>query len=142
MTLKIHSDTLPSSIKIGDLEIPCVVLEDGTRVLSHRGLTRVLGGRRGGARKKKAGADLPVFIAADSLKPFISKDLMLALTLPVIYDNPQVGGVINVVRADLLPEICSISLSAREAAALLSHQYPVAARAAGLVRDLLHIGRL
>lgn len=140
MTLKIHSDTLPSSIKIGDLEIPCVVLEDGTRVLSHRGLTRVLGGRRGGARKKKAGADLPIFIAADSLKPFISRELMLALTLPVIYDNPQGGGVINGVRAELLPEICSIWLSAREADALLSHQYPVAARAEVIVRGLAHIG--
>ena len=40
--------THQGKIKIGEKEIPCAVLEDGTRVLSETGITNaVLGGRSG-----------------------------------------------------------------------------------------------
>ena len=41
-----------------DIEIPCGVMDDGTRLLSERAVTKALGGKRGGshccARKKVA----------------------------------------------------------------------------------------
>lgn len=138
MALKIHSETQPSVIKLGDIELPCAVLEDGTRVLSHRGLTKHLGGRRGGARE--AGAELPVFVAAEALKPFISNDLGLALKNPIVYDNPQGGGVVYGVNAELLPEICNVWLQARLEGKLRPNQQPVAAKAEILVRGLAHVG--
>ncbi len=140
MTLKIHSGTKPSVIKIGDFEIPCAVLEDGSRVLSHRGLTRILGGRRGGARSKEAGAGLPVFIAADSLKSHISNELGLALSKPKVYENVAGGGVAYGVDAELLPAVCDVWLKARDQGDLLRHQLPVAQKADIIMRGLAHIG--
>ena len=39
-------------INIGDVRIPCAVLEDGTRVLSENGITNALLGSRSGYSKK------------------------------------------------------------------------------------------
>src|SRR5438874_59315 len=66
-----HDGTLPLG------EIPCAVLPDGTRVLSERGVTKALGGKRGGShwrrmKENPTGAVLPVFLSANNLKPFIS----------------------------------------------------------------------
>lgn len=102
MALKIHEGTKPAVVHVGDLPLPCAVLEDGTRVLSHRGIAKILGGRRGGARDKDAGAQLPVFLTALKLKPYISKDLALALSEPLIYDNPYGGGIVYGVKATFL----------------------------------------
>ena len=66
--------THPGVLPIGDLELPCAVLEDGTRVLSERGVAGTLGGRRGGShwRRKRSGSNLPVYISASNLDPYIS----------------------------------------------------------------------
>ena len=42
------------SIEIGDISIPCAVLEDGTRVLSERAITKAFGGKRGGSPRSTA----------------------------------------------------------------------------------------
>lgn len=78
-----HTGELPIA------EIPCAVLEDGTRVLSERGVTKALGGRRGGShwRRRRASSDgadqLPVFISAGNLASFIPDTLAMALTSPI-----------------------------------------------------------
>ena len=61
--------THQGKIKIGEKEIPCAVLEDGTRVLSETGITNaVLGGRSGASillakELKNSGSPLPIFLA-------------------------------------------------------------------------------
>src|SRR5438046_10757439 len=69
-----HSGTL----KIVDAELPCYVLENGERILSTRGIMKSLG--RTWRGRKYAGTELPVFLEAKNLKPFISADLILVLT--------------------------------------------------------------
>ena len=70
------------TLVIGDMSIPCAVLEDGTRVISETGISNLIGNRSGAARKlsKKGFGDsqapLPVFLAQNQLKPFISNELM------------------------------------------------------------------
>ena len=40
-------------LPIGDMEIPCYVLEDGTRVISQRGMQTTVGMSTGGGRDRK-----------------------------------------------------------------------------------------
>src|SRR4051794_35194225 len=44
----IHKAPHVGILHIGEAEIPCAVLEDGTRVVSERGLVKSFGGKRGG----------------------------------------------------------------------------------------------
>jgi len=142
---KIPIETHSGVLKIGDAEIPCAVLKDGTRVLSERGVTKSLGGKRGGAhwrrmkRREGLGAYLPVFISAPNLKPFIDNDLAMALANPIIY-KPSSGYPANGVEATLLPKICDVWLKARDSGALHTGQKHIAAAAYILIRGLANVG--
>src|SRR5712692_2051032 len=62
-------------LKVGDIEISCYVLEDGTRVLSGRGMQTALTlGQRHGALLKQ-------FLGRKNLKPYINDELAMALSL-------------------------------------------------------------
>ena len=84
-------------LKIGDLEIDCAVLPDGTRVLSQRGVGRALGRGHGGSDwrnqedAESAGGKLPFYLTANTLKPFISNDLLVLVTNPISYRQTQGG---------------------------------------------------
>lgn len=135
-----HAGVLP----IGDVELPCAVLEDGTRVLSERGVTKALGGKRGGShwRRKKALVNLnamPVYVSAGNLRPFIPHSLEMALSQPVPYKGKH-GGIANGIDAALLPEICNVWLKARDAGVLTPQQHHIAAKADILMRGLATVG--
>lgn len=140
--------TYTGILKLGGLEIPCAVLPDGTRVLSHRGVGRALGRSFGGADWKRqentdlAGAgDLPFFLSASSLNPFISNELLLLVTKPIPYRHSQGGGVALGVAATALPGICDVWLKAREAGAInKGPQLVVAQKAEFLMRGLAQVG--
>jgi hypothetical protein len=142
---EILSATHTGELRLGDLSISCAVLEDGTRILSERGVTKALGAKRGGAhwRRKRAGddgADLPVYLSANNLKPFIGSELSAALTEPVLYIPPQGGPPGHGVRAELLPSICDVLLRARENGQLHPSQAHIAQQAEILVRAFAHVG--
>lgn len=129
---------------IGDMEIPCAVLQDGRRVLSENGITNAILGSRSGASKrlKKAhyerGAHLPLFIAPSSLKSFISDELLAGPLTPINYSTKtrmQVG-----FEASILPTVCEIWLSARAAGKLQRQQLDKAQKAEILMRGLAHVG--
>lgn len=132
------------TLQIGDVRITCAVLDNGMRVLSETGIADGFGSRTGGAKdaKKEAlesgGAQLPVFLAAKSLKPFISNELEEGLTKPIAYVT---GSSVAIgYPADLLPKICDVWLKAREAGELLERQKGIAQRAEILMRGLAHVG--
>jgi hypothetical protein len=133
---------------LGDLQIPglepipCAVLEDGTRVLSERGVNKALGRTRGGRefRRKIAGGELPVFIAGERLKPFISDELSVVAANPILYAHGKGGGVAHGIKAAVLPQICDVWLKARDARVLSSKQMPIARKADVLMRGLAHVG--
>ncbi len=139
---------IPKATHDGDLtliegaSIPCAVLEDGTRVLSERGVTKALGGKRGGShwrRLKEGGAELPVYISAPNFKPFISKELESALTTRIDYKT-KMGAVAHGIPATLLPEVCEVFLKARDAGQLHRSQIRLAQMADILMRGLARIG--
>lgn len=134
-------------LKIGDLEIDCAVLPDGTRVLSQRSVGRALGRSFGGAdwKRQESGdqpgaGNLPFFLSATSLFPFISNDLLLLVTKPIPYRHSKGGGVAFGVAASVLPQICDVWLKAREAGELTKPQLAVAQKAEILTRALAQVG--
>jgi len=72
---------LADDLRLGEIVIPCAVLQDGTRVLSERGISKALGRTRSGShwqKKREQGAELPLYLTAGNIKPFISNELIMA----------------------------------------------------------------
>jgi hypothetical protein len=123
-------------LKIQDMEIPCHVLENSSRILSTRGIMKSLG--RTWRGRKYSGTHLPVFLEAKNLKPYISDDLAAVLT-PIIF-KPKTGHTSEGYRADILPTVCEIYLKARDDNALTSQQELIAKSCEILVRALSRVG--
>jgi len=126
-------------LSIGEVDIPCHVLEiEGKieRILSTRGVMKSLGRRWRG--RKYSGTQLPVFIEAKNLLPYISNELAMVLT-PVKF-QPKTGYTSEGYRAEILPVVCDIYLRAREDSVLTPTQEPIAQTCEILVRILSKIG--
>jgi hypothetical protein len=124
------------------LAIPCAVLPGEIRVVSERGFTKGLGGKRGGShwkRLKEGGAKLPVFLSANNLKPFISKELESALSSPHKYRIRE-GGIAHGIEASLIPDICEVFLKARDEDKLTDPQKKFAGIAELMMRGLAKVG--
>lgn len=132
-------------LKIGDVSLPCAVLPDGTRVISQGGVTQAFGPVVGGWQHRKRAAnehsgDLPSFLVAASLTPFISSELRTLVATPRKYRDPRGGPIRIGLEATLIPKVCEVWLQARDAKALTKIQFPVADRASILMRGLAHTG--
>lgn len=134
-TLKVTHGSSDHPLKIGDIEIPCYVLEDDTRVLSQRGLMGGLNISRG-----SAGDQLMAFATHKTILPYISNELMLALESPIKFKNPAGGGIVFGYPATVLPDICDAILSARKERALLKYQENIAMRCELLMRGFARVG--
>lgn len=118
MTEKLRKATHQGELIIGDIKIPCFVLEDGTRVISGRGMTTAIG-------MKGRGQGVVRISAHKTLKPFINNDLSLAIQNPTKFTgvggsrkkNPTAG-----YEATILHDLCQAVLEARDADALKTEQ--------------------
>jgi hypothetical protein len=136
---------LDGHLKIGEVDIECAVLRDGTRLLSERAITKGFGGKRGGAhwRRKKAGesgADLPVFLSANNISSNLPPDLVVALSQPILYRTIDGRNVAHGVEASLLPRICAALLDLQRRKILHPSQEPIAAQASILYEGLATTG--
>lgn len=124
------------------VEIPCYVLNDGTRVLTQEGFLSAIGR----AKKAKGGqgaADgrvdkMPSFLSAKNLKPLISQDLLRS-TKPIGF-MLESGGKAFGYRAELLPQVCNVYLTARDKGVLAASQLHIADQAQILIRALAETG--
>lgn len=126
-------------LKIGDIEIPCYVLDDGTRVLSQGGTLsglRLSKGSSGGTGSDR----LASFVSGKGISPFISNELLLMIGSPIKFRHSGGGGVAFGYPATILPEICEAVLAARQAGALQKQQQHIADQCEALVRALAKIG--
>jgi hypothetical protein len=134
--------THDGDLQIGDLIIPCAVLEDGTRVLTQSGLLRAIGRSERPSGEKydenDGFAPVPTFLRTKSLKSFISKDFSDS-SEPIAF-IPKHGGKALGFRAELLPMVCDLFLEAREAGALPPNQMATAKKCEILVRSLAKVG--
>jgi len=122
-------------LRLGDREIECYVLEDGTRVLSQAGLLSAFGRNRRAATRN---LELPPMLQGAALEPYLTPE-MRERARPIMFRLPG-GGRASGYRAELLPAICNVYLTARDDKALARNQEPVAQQADVLLRALATVG--
>ena len=140
---RLPRETHEGAIKVLDIEIPCGVLEDGTRIFSTRGVNRALGSTTTGAPKHRAdnGArQLPYILASEAIKPFISNELMARLNLPREYKPKHGGRNAFGYEATLLPDVCGAVLDAHKARKLGRRQERIVRTAEILIRGFARVG--
>lgn len=127
-------------IRIGDLEIPCAVLADDRRVLTQSGVMIALGRARQVKSRKYFDADvnLPAFLQAKNLKPFISNELQV--TSSRIEFVTTAGTTAFGYAAELLPRVCDVFIEAERADKLNKSQKHIADRARILYRGFATLG--
>jgi len=126
-------------LKIGDAEIPCAVLSDGTRLLTQAGFLGALGrSTKPKGRSQQVTDGLPPFLATRSLKPLITREI-IDTTVPVAFVTPTGGKALGF-KAELLPKVCDLFLEARSMDLLTTQQLPLAEQSEILVRALAKVG--
>lgn len=134
--------THEGALEIGDTSISCAVLENGQRVLTQSGFMTALGRARQAKGRQHYDADvnMPAFLTAKNIKPFIHKDL--EVTSSQIEFRTTRGAKAFGYPAELLPKVCDVFIDAEEAGALTHNQKHVAKKAHILIRGLAHVGIL
>jgi P63C domain len=131
------------TIKIGEKEIACAVLENGKRLLTQETFLEAVGrarkarGGRGSVRLADGKQEgLPPFLSPN-LGPYIDDQLMAAS--PIVFRTPR-GVKAYGYEAELLPKVCEVYLKARDDDSLLPNQEHIARSADILMRGLAHVG--
>ena len=147
---------------ISEIEIPCYVLEDKSRVITQRGLYNALGISRGGARKPLGAqtededetiptdepqngqniVDLPRFAQHNWLSPYIQGELSLALKSPISFYLPSSRIVAYGFPARVLTKICRAILKAHNDGNTTSRQLKLVRRVEILLDGFADIGIL
>jgi len=133
---KLPKATHQGVLRIGDTEMPCFNLEDGKRVISGRGMTTAIGMRG-------RGQGVTRIVTHSTIKPFINKDLDLAIQNPIYFvgsssrkKKPSAG-----YEATILHDLCQAILDARDAGVLKTEQEQRYARYCEiLVRSFAKVG--
>lgn len=122
--------THPGTLSIGDLQIPCAVLENGKRVITQRGMFVSLGMNKNPTRGQSANDNRPGFLSAKNLTSFISNDLE-RMWSPIPFRLPKGSGgyrgnIAFGYEAKILPLVCHVYLDAKEAGKLTKAQLHIA----------------
>jgi hypothetical protein len=130
---------------IGAAEIQCYVLEDGRRVISQRGMNAALQRAESGSISRRRPVDddagnLPSFLYPSNIRPFVSSELAASATNPISFRLPTGSAIGHGYPAELLPEVCSAWMSAREAGVLTPAQLKTALAASFVVQALAKVG--
>jgi len=132
-------------LKIGDIEIPCYVLADGTRVLSQRGLQTGVGMSTGGGssgEQRLASFALSIASKANKNKDLMARSTVLAEKLrePIKFRVPGQGRPVYGYEATVLADLCDVILAARAEDLLQRQQEHIAQHAEILVRGFARVG--
>jgi hypothetical protein len=127
-------------IKLGNVEISAAVLSDGRRLLTQSDFMLALGRARQAKGRQYYDGDvnLPAFLTAKNLRPFISKDL--EVTSSQVEFRTLKGAKAFGYAAELLPKACEVFLQAADEGKLKAAQLHIADRAKILIRALAHTG--
>lgn len=125
-------------IRIGNIEIPCYVLPDETRVLALRGLHTALGmsigGGQGGVRK------IVALMERLEKKGIKINDLSARANSPILFIPPHGGNPATGYEATLLPDICSAFIRAAQEGVLDKRLHYLAERAELLQHGFATLG--
>lgn len=125
-------------LRIGEIEIECYVLEDGTRVVTQGGFLTALGRHRKANTRPQSEEPMPPILQGKAIFPFVTEEI-LEKSRPITFRLPS-GARASGYNAEVLPMVCEVYLQARQAGVLPHNQEHVALRAEVLVRGLAHVG--
>jgi len=134
----------PGVLKIGNMALPCCVLEDGRRIISEHGMSAAFGTSGGKTyRLRDSGNDdgigpMPLFVASKALKPFVSAVFEEGDLEAVEY--VEGGKIVRGYDSLILPKVCEVWLAAKDAGALQDSQLAKAKKAEILIRGLARVG--
>ena len=134
-----HNISHEGILNLGGISIPCYVLQDGTRVLSGRGMQEALKMvDESEDGKQTAGTRLNRYLSQKSLNPFIYKGKEPDHFNPIIcYKGTQ---KINGYEATILADICEAFLEARNFIELSTRQRVIADQCEILIRGFARVG--
>ena len=138
--LKVIAGAPDRPLVIGDIEIPCYVLEDEQRVLSQRGLQVGIGMGTGGGTAIRGAPRIASFVASLEQKGLDTKDLTARSQSPIEFQPPGGGRTAYGYPAALLVDLCNAVLAARDAGVLQRQQSHIAKQADILIRGLATLG--
>lgn len=125
-------------LEIGDIDIPCYVLEDERRVLIQRSMVNALGMARGGSASS-GGDRLAKFVSGKILSPYISTELIKVTAKPIKFNTPS-GLIAYGYPGTILVDICEAVLKARDDGVLQKQQLHIAKRCEILIRGFARVG--
>jgi hypothetical protein len=139
IVLKAVCGSLDRPLKIDDIEIPCFVLEDETRVLTQAGLQKGIGMSKSGSHM--AGVRrLSKLIARFSSKIPELNVVTARIEKPIEFQPPWGGRTALGYEATILADICDAVLAARKVRLLHKQQEHIADRCEILMRGFARVG--
>ncbi|MDD3361523.1 MAG: hypothetical protein PHW34_07620 [Hespellia sp.] len=116
----VHKVSYDGKIVIGNKELACAVLDDGTRILTNTAVFAAFDRpRKGRPSEEYRLKNAPAFLTANNLAPYIEKEFADD-DFSVVYISK--GRELIGYRAEILSRICEIYLSARDDGVLLDSQ--------------------
>lgn len=136
---KMPRATHQGKLEIASKKLPCAVLDNGIRILNLKSVFVAFDRpARSTVYADNRAIDVPSFIDARNLQPYITKNLKAAIE-PISYVSNS-GRIVKGYNAEILPLLCDVYLEARKNKALHPTQKPLAVSAEILVRGLSKIG--
>jgi hypothetical protein len=131
--------THTGELQIGDVTITCAVLDTGERVFTQNALLKAIGRPQGirGRITDEGGVQIPGFLSARNLKPFLPSDLEV-VSSPIHFTGS--GGLAYGYRAELLAVVCQVYQDARDAGVLIHSQMAIADSCKLLFRGFATVG--
>lgn len=130
-------------IKIGEKELKCAVLENGSRIINKTTVFTAFGRTQRGRKKDEirvpSKPNLPSFIDANNFTPYITPELEDMLINPIKYKTKN-GRPVEGFPAEIIPLLCDVYLQARIDGVLTTQQQSLALASEILVRSLSKIG--
>lgn len=125
-------------LKIGNLEIPCYVLEDGKRVLVQNGMLTALDMAQGTAGRGE-GNRLVKFMNTKAMLGYANDELRASILNPIRFKTPTGQETVGY-EATILADICDAVLEARKADKLNYQQHHIADQCEILMRGFARVG--
>lgn len=122
-------------LEIGEVKIPCAVLKSGERIIYSAGLFQAFGRPIHGAKRVSG---LPSIIGANNLVEFINPDLEY-LSKPIKFKDDK-AKIKEGYRAEIIPSICALYITANKKGALHRSQEKFVEIATDLIVALSKIG--
>jgi hypothetical protein len=142
--VRLQRATHIGELNLNGVSIPCAVLEDGTRVITQRGMFVALGMNKNPSKGQSAIDNRPGFLSANNLTAFITEDLRRSWT-PVPFRLPKgsggyKGNIAFGYNASILPLVCHVYEDAKAADVLAKAQSHIATAAKIISRGFSIVG--